>query len=124
MESVSTDLLPAGGRIALLSHDPAKSESGCSDLQRHHEQLCRKERHLQLVNVHEAKTQLSKLLDRVAAGEEVVIARHGKPVAKLSPMAEELPPRKPGILKGKIWIADNFDEFDEELEEMFYGPKE
>jgi len=53
----------------------------------------------------------------------VVIARHGKPVARLSPMGAELPPRQPGILKGKIWIADNFDDFDEELEEMFYGPK-
>ena len=78
---------------------------------------------MELVNVHQAKTQLSKLLDRVAAGEEVVIARHGKPVAKLSRMEEELPPRKPGILKGKIWIADNFDDFDAELEEMFYAPK-
>jgi prevent-host-death family protein len=76
---------------------------------------------MQQVNVHEAKTQLSKLLDRVAAGEEVVNARHGKAVAKLSPMKQELPPRRPGALKGKIWIADNFDEFDQELEEMFYG---
>jgi prevent-host-death family protein len=79
---------------------------------------------MQLVNVHQAKTQLSKLLDQVEAGEEVVISRHGKPVAKLSPVEGELPPRQPGTLKGKIWIADNFDEFDEELEEMFYGSKE
>jgi prevent-host-death family protein len=77
--------------------------------------------YMQLVNVHQAKTQLSKLLDQVAAGEEVVISRYGKPVAKLSPVEKELPPRQPGALKGKIWIADNFDEFDEELEEMFYG---
>ena len=80
--------------------------------------------YMQLVNVHQAKTQLSKLLDQVAAGEEVVIARYGKPVAKLSPVDEHLSPRQPGALKGKIWIADNFDEFDEELEEMFYGSKE
>ncbi|HWG46400.1 MAG TPA: type II toxin-antitoxin system prevent-host-death family antitoxin [Gemmataceae bacterium] len=79
---------------------------------------------MQLVNVHQAKTQFSKLLDQVAAGEEVVISRHGKPVAKLSPVEGELPPRQPGALKGKIWIADNFDEFDEELEEMFFGSKE
>ena len=79
---------------------------------------------MQLVNVHQAKTQLSKLLDQVVSGEEIVIARHGKPVARLSPMPAELPPRKPGALKGKIWIADNFDDFDEELEEMFYGSKE
>jgi prevent-host-death family protein len=79
---------------------------------------------MQLFNVHEAKTQFSKLLDRVAAGEEIVIARNGKPVARLSAVAGEMPPRQPGALKGKIWIADNFDEFDEELEELFYGPKE
>jgi len=79
---------------------------------------------MQLVNIHQAKTQLSKLLDRVAAGEEVVIARNGRPIAKLSALHGELPPRQPGALKGKIWIADNFDEFDEELEEMFYGSKE
>ena len=77
---------------------------------------------MQQVNVHEAKTQLSKLLDRVAAGEEVVIARHGKPVARLSPMEAELPPRQPGALKGQIWFADNFDESDSELEELFSGP--
>lgn len=77
---------------------------------------------MQLVNVHQAKTQLSKLLDQVLAGKEVVIARHGKPVAKLSPMSANLPPRQPGALKGKIWIADHFDDFDEELEEMFSGP--
>jgi prevent-host-death family protein len=79
---------------------------------------------MQLVNVHQAKTHLSKLLDQVAAGEEVVIARHGKPVAKLLAVEGELPPRRPGALKGKIWIADNFDEFDEELEELFYGQGE
>jgi prevent-host-death family protein len=77
---------------------------------------------MQLVNVHQAKTQLSKLLDQVIAGEEVVIARHGKPVARLSPMSAVLPPRQPGALKGKIWIDDHFDNFDEELEERFYGP--
>ena len=77
---------------------------------------------MQLVNVHQAKTQLSKLLDQVIAGEEVVIARHGKPVAKLSPMSADLPARQPGALKGKIWIADHFDDFDEELQDQFFGP--
>jgi prevent-host-death family protein len=79
---------------------------------------------MQVINVHEAKTHLSKLLDRVAAGEEVVIARNGKPVARLSSVNAELPPRQGGQLKGKIWIAPNFDEFDKELEELFYGPEE
>ena len=77
---------------------------------------------MQLVNVHQAKTQLSKLLDQLLDGEEVVIARHGKPVARLSPMSADLPPRRPGALKGKIWIADQFDEFDEGLQDLFSGP--
>jgi len=79
---------------------------------------------MQLVNVHQAKTQLSKLLDQIEDGEEIIIARRGKPVAKLSRVEENLPPRQPGALKGKIWIADNFDDFEAELEEMFYGSKE
>jgi prevent-host-death family protein len=79
---------------------------------------------MQLFNVHEAKTQFSKLLDRVAAGEEIIIARNGKPVAKLSSVGTDLAPRQGGQLKGKIWIAPNFDEFDKELEELFYGPEE
>jgi len=76
---------------------------------------------MQLVNVHDAKTHLSKLLDRVAAGEEVVIARNGKPVARLSGVTGEVPPRQPGALKGKIWMAADFDAFDGELEALFYG---
>jgi len=79
---------------------------------------------MQLVNVHQAKTQLSKLLDQIESGEEILISRHGKTIAKLSPVEDNLPPRQPGALKGKIWIADNFDEFDKELEEMFYGSEE
>jgi prevent-host-death family protein len=60
-----------------------------------------------MLNVHDAKTHLSRLLDRVAAGEEIVLSKHGKPVAKLVPM----PPveRRPGRLKGKIKIAADFD---------------
>jgi prevent-host-death family protein len=60
------------------------------------------------VNVHEAKTNLSRLLDEVDAGEEVVIARAGKPVAKLVPLRGKRP-RVPGRLKGKIRIAADFD---------------
>ena len=61
-------------------------------------------------NVHEAKTHLSRLLERVAAGEEIVIARAGKPVARLVPLKPERQPRQPGSLAGKIWIAEDFDE--------------
>jgi prevent-host-death family protein len=59
------------------------------------------------VNVHEAKTQLSRLLDRVARGEEVIIARNGRPVAKLVPLPA--PSRRPGRLKGRLRIAKDFD---------------
>lgn len=60
------------------------------------------------MNLHEAKTQLSKLVDLAAAGEDVIIARGGKPVARLTSL---LPPRvrKLGVLKGQLWIADDFD---------------
>lgn len=58
-------------------------------------------------NVHEAKTHLSKILEEVEAGEEVVLSRAGKPVAKVT----ALPPqqRTPGLLKGQIWMADDWD---------------
>jgi prevent-host-death family protein len=79
---------------------------------------------MEIVNIHQAKTQLSKLIERVAAGGEVVIARYGKPVAKLSAVDADLAPRRPGALKGKIWIADNFEAFDEELEALFSGGTE
>ncbi len=61
------------------------------------------------VNVHEAKTHLSKLLAEVDRGEEIVIARAGKPVARLVPVEPRRVPRRPGSAKGQIWIADDFD---------------
>lgn len=73
-----------------------------------------------MVNVHEAKTQLSRLLLRVEAGEEVIIARGGKPVARLVPLAPaQVPKRIPGRLKGKIHVPDSFFDpmTDEELRE-------
>jgi prevent-host-death family protein len=61
------------------------------------------------VNIHEAKTHLSRLLRKVAAGEEVLISRAGKPVARLVPLAEPQRPRELGRDRGRIWIADDFD---------------
>ena len=74
------------------------------------------------VNVHEAKTNLSKLLARVAEGEEIVICKAGKPVATLIKFDKaKRTPRVPGSLKGQIWISDDFDDPDPEFEALFYG---
>lgn len=62
------------------------------------------------VNVHEAKTQLSRLLERVLQGEEVVIARHGKPVARLVAVSERPERRTPGSAKGRVVLSEDFDE--------------
>ena len=68
------------------------------------------------MNIHEAKTHFSKLVERVEAGEEIVIARNGKPVAKLVPYRDQRKPRKAGTLRGKVWAAPDWDspEVDEE----------
>lgn len=61
------------------------------------------------VNIHEAKTNLSRLIEAVAEGDEVVIAKAGKPMVRLVPFVENKSPRRLGGLKGKIQIADDFD---------------
>ncbi len=61
------------------------------------------------LNIHEAKTHLSRLLNRVVSGEEVIIARGGKAVAKLVPIEEPKQDRVAGLDAGKIWIAEDFD---------------
>lgn len=74
-----------------------------------------------IVNITKAKAQLSRLLDRVAAGEEIVITRARKPVARLVRYEQsKLERRKPGGLKGKIWISPDFDNEDKEIEALFY----
>ena len=62
-----------------------------------------------MVNVHEAKTHLSKLLEQVRMGEEVVIAKSGKPVARLVAIEGPRKRREPGSARGKIFIAEDFD---------------
>lgn len=64
---------------------------------------------MQKVNIHEAKTNLSRLVDEVTGGAEIIIAKSGKPVAKLVPIGRGGRVRKPGFLKGKIRIAADFD---------------
>ena len=61
------------------------------------------------VNVHEAKTHLSRLLERVAAGEEILISKAGKPMAKLMPLSKPQVNRVPGLDKDVIQIPDDFD---------------
>jgi prevent-host-death family protein len=74
-------------------------------------------------NVHDAKTHLSRLLERVAQGEEIIIAKSGRPVAKLVRVAAE--PRTPGRLKGRIRISADFDEpLPDEILAPFRGERE
>jgi prevent-host-death family protein len=78
-----------------------------------------------VVNTHDAKTNLSKYLARVAAGETIIIARAGKPVARLSPATVEPTPRKSvlGALQGRFTIDETVSrELDREIEDMFLGP--
>jgi prevent-host-death family protein len=74
--------------------------------------------------MHEAKTQLSKLVERAAQGEDVVIAKAGRPVARLVPYEEDRLPRKPGAWAGQVWIADDFDELPADLLAAFNGEAE
>jgi prevent-host-death family protein len=62
---------------------------------------------MSIVNVHEAKTHLSRILERVEAGEEIIIAKNGRPVARLVPIAGQS--RRPGRAKGRIRFGDDFD---------------
>ncbi|MES2114250.1 MAG: type II toxin-antitoxin system Phd/YefM family antitoxin [Pseudomonadota bacterium] len=74
------------------------------------------------VNIHEAKTQFSKLIEAVAQGEEIIIAKAGKPAARLVPVDTPPPVRRPGLMKGKLRIADDFDApLPEELLAAFEG---
>jgi len=63
-----------------------------------------------IVNVHEAKTQLSRLLLKVAAGEEIIIARNGEPIARLMPYEPKPKKRVLGLDAGRVWISDDFDD--------------
>jgi prevent-host-death family protein len=73
------------------------------------------------VNIHDAKTHLSRLVERVEAGEEVVIARAGRPVARLVPFRGRTSRRVPGAWRGRVRIAADFDAPDEELIADFEG---
>jgi prevent-host-death family protein len=70
-------------------------------------------------NVHDAKTHLSRLLERAERGEEIVIARSGRPVAKLVPFRTRRRARRLGQWKGQGWIAPDFDETPPEMVRLF-----
>ncbi len=77
-----------------------------------------------LTNIHQAKTHLSRLLERVAAGEEIVIAKAGKPIARLVRYEPEAPSeRVPGIWRGKVKIAKDFDVLPSQVAAAFRGER-
>jgi prevent-host-death family protein len=61
------------------------------------------------INIHQAKTHLSRLIEDVAGGNEILIAKGGRPMARLVPLRRDETPRRAGLLKGKLRIADDFD---------------
>jgi prevent-host-death family protein len=75
---------------------------------------------MRTVDIDAAKTHLSRLLEEVAAGEEIVIAKAGKPIARLCPLAEPKRKRVLGRLEGKLVVPDNFDRlYEDEIRELF-----
>lgn len=74
-----------------------------------------------IVNIYQAKSQLSRLVERAAAGEDIIIGRAGRPVARLVAYVEHRQPRVPGALEGTIWWADDFDETPSWLLDAFEG---
>jgi prevent-host-death family protein len=74
---------------------------------------------MHLTNISDAKAHLSALIEKVVAGEEVIIGKAGKPVAKLVRYERSTEPRRPGALKGKIKIAKDFDELPDDIAEAF-----
>lgn len=74
-------------------------------------------------NISEAKAELSALVEKVQKGEEVILAKAGKPVAKLIPYRGPAAPRTPGSMSGEIWIAPDFDTLPEDIAEAFGIPE-
>jgi len=79
---------------------------------------------METINIHEAKTHLSRLVEKAAKGEPFIIAKAGKPMVKVVPLIEEKPKKRLGFMKGQISVPDDFDTMmSAEIEEMFYGEK-
>ncbi len=76
---------------------------------------------MKTVNIHEAKTHLSKLIEEAAKGEPFIIAKAGKPMVKVEAITQK-PPQRIGFMEGEFEVPDDFDTmFAKEIEEMFYG---
>lgn len=71
------------------------------------------------VNIHDAKTHLSRLVERVEAGEEITLARAGRPVAKLVPYVRSNLPRQPGLWRGLLVVPEDVDAMNNEISELF-----
>jgi prevent-host-death family protein len=76
---------------------------------------------MQVLNIHDTKTHFSKLIERVTAGEEIIISRAGVPVAKLVSYHEEETPRTPGYWKDRVFMSPDFDELPTEISAAFRG---
>ncbi|MBV9289931.1 MAG: type II toxin-antitoxin system Phd/YefM family antitoxin [Hyphomicrobiales bacterium] len=80
---------------------------------------------MRTVNIHEAKTHLSRLVDAAAKGEPFIIAKAGKPLVKVVPIDAPPAPKRFDFMKGEFTVPDDFDTmFQEEIEKMFYGDDE
>ena len=79
---------------------------------------------MRTVNIHEAKTHLSRLIEAAAKGEPFIIAKAGKPLVKVVPVDTPTAPRRLGFMRGAVSVPDDFDTMhQEEIEKLFYGDK-
>ena len=77
---------------------------------------------METINIHEAKTHLSRLVEKAAKGESFIIAKAGKPMVKVVPLEDEKPKKRIGFMEGQFTVPDDFYEIGrEEIEAMFYG---
>lgn len=74
---------------------------------------------MEIANIHEAKSQLSKLIEQAMNGEEVIIAKAGRPMARLVPLHADASPRQGGRWKGRVRIAEDFDSLPDDISAAF-----
>lgn len=76
---------------------------------------------MNIVNIYNAKTNLSGLIERAIAGEDIIISKFNKPMVRLTPIESGISPRQPGAYKGKIKISKDFDAIDTTISDLFYA---